>query len=688
MQETLLIELLTEELPPKALANLGQVFSQTVFDELVKLQLVAKDVELQSFASPRRLAVRIPSVLATQPEQQIERKGPAVASGMKDGQPTPALMGFARSCGVEVAALATMSDGKQDVFVFRSSKPGEALANLLPEVLATAVKKLPIPKVMRWGDTDVQFVRPVKRLIALLGKEVLPVCLLGLTADRITRGHRFLSSGELSIAHADDYARVLFEDGKVVASVAARKALIEKHLNEEAAKLNATIGADAALIDEVTALVEWPVVYAARFEDEFLKVPQECLMLTMQQNQKYFPLLDSNGKLLPNFLLVSNLQTEDPSHIIQGNERVLRARLSDARFFFEQDQKVRLENRVARLENVVYHNKLGSQLERIARLQALAGEIAALLGADRATASRAAYLAKADLVSDMVGEFPELQGTMGRYYAQIDGETAEVADAIEGHYHPRFAGDTLPAGNIALSVALADKLETLVGIYGIGLIPTGDKDPFALRRAALGVLRMLIEAELPVDVSALLSLAANSFEAGKLSADVVAGVAGFMQDRLKNLLSGEFDGREVDAVLALRPARLDSIRAKLQAVAEFRALPEAAALAAADKRIRNILKKVEGELPAVDAAKFVEAPETALFEATRALAPAVNAELSAGNYTAALKQLAGLRAPVDAFFADVMVMAEDLGVRNNRLALLSELASLMNQVAEIAVLAE
>ncbi|WP_018152501.1 glycine--tRNA ligase subunit beta [Leeia oryzae] len=688
MQETLLIELLTEELPPKALATLGQVFAQTVFDELVKLQLVGADVELQPFASPRRLAVRIPAVSSIQPEQQIERKGPAVASGMKDGQPTPALQGFARSCGVDVSVLQTMSDGKQDVFVFRSSKPGAALASLLPDVLTTAIKKLPIPKVMRWGDTDVQFVRPVKSLIVLLGNEVLPVELLGLTSGRVTRGHRFLSSGELTIAHADDYARVLFEDGKVVASVAARKSLIEKELSQAAASLNATIGADVALIDEVAALVEWPVVYVGRFEDEFLKVPQECLMLTMQQNQKYFPLLDAAGKLLPTFLVVSNLKTDDPSHIIQGNERVLRARLSDARFFFEQDQKTKLDNRVARLADVVYHNKLGSQLERIARLQTLAGEIAALLGADRALAARAAYLAKADLVSDMVGEFPELQGIMGRYYAQIDGEHAEVADAIEGHYHPRFAGDALPQGHVALSVALADKLETLVGIYGIGLIPTGDKDPFALRRAALGVLRMMVEAELPIDLQQLLNMTASTFEAGKLSGDVVAGVLGFMQDRLRNLLAGEFDAREVDAVLALNPTRLDTIRAKLVAVAEFRALPEAAALAAADKRIRNILKKVEGILPAVDAARLAEAPEKALFEATRAAAPQVNAELQAGNYTAGLKQLASLRAPVDAFFADVMVMAEDMAVRNNRLALLSELAALMNQVAEIALLAE
>lgn len=688
MQDTLLIELHTEELPPKALARLGQVFAQTLYEELQKLQLVEAGVEWQPFASPRRLAVRIPQVRAQQPEQQIERKGPAVASGLKDGQPTPALLGFARSCGVEWNTLQTMPDGKQEVFVYRSRRDGEPLASLLPDVLQLAVKKLPIPKVMRWGDSDVQFVRPVKSLIALHGSAVLPVSVLALQAGRDTRGHRFLSEGVLTIAHADDYARVLFEQGKVVASTAARKALIERELQQAAERLDAVIGAEPELIDEVTALVEWPKVYVGEFDADFLKVPQECLMLTMQQNQKYFPLLDRQGKLLPRFLLVSNLETADPSHIIQGNERVLRARLSDAQFFFEQDQKHPLDSRIPRLAEVVYHNKLGSQLQRVSRLQALAAEIAALLGADRALASRAAGLAKADLLSDMVGEFPELQGIMGTYYARLDGEHDEVAAAIEGHYHPRFAGDSLPQGPVALSVALADKLETLVGIYGIGLIPTGDKDPFALRRAALGVLRMLVEAELPLSLPQLLQMTADTFEPGVLAADVVAGVNGFMQDRLKHLLSGEFDPREVEAVLALQPAQLDRVRARLAAVAEFRRLPEAAALAAADKRIRNILKKVSEPLPEVDPARLQEDIERALFDATRALEVPVHAALQQGDYTGGLKQLAGLRAPVDAFFDQVMVMADDLAVRQNRLALLQVLAGLMNQVAEIALLAD
>ncbi len=413
MNATLLIELLTEELPPKALEKLSLSFAQTISEELKKLQFVAADVEAIAFASPRRLAVQVPAVLAVQPDQKIVRKGPAVAAGMKDGQPTPALAGFARSCGVDVSALSTMSDGKQDVFAYESTKTGEALAAVLTDIVALALKKLPIPKLMHWGDLDYQFVRPVHGLIMLWGETVIEGGVLGLSSRNATRGHRFLSSGDVFVEKADDYARVLFEQGKVLASFNARRELIKKRLADAAAVHGATIAADDALLDEVTALVEWPVVLEAGFEAEFLKVPQECLILTMQQNQKYFPLLDANGKLMNRFLLVSNLETADPSHIIQGNERVLRARLSDAKFFFEQDQKARLETRLAKLAEVVYHNKIGSQLERVERLQSIAGQIAAQLGADQSVAERAALLAKADLVTDMVGEFPELQGVMG-----------------------------------------------------------------------------------------------------------------------------------------------------------------------------------------------------------------------------------------------------------------------------------
>lgn len=686
MTATLLIELLTEELPPKALEKLAASFADTITDELKKLQFVASNVQSHVFASPRRLAVQIPSVAAIQPEQHSVRRGPAVASGMKDGQPTPALAGFARSCGVEVSQLTTVHDGKQDVYAHESTKAGESLSAVLSGIVATALKKLPAPKLMRWGDLDVQFVRPVHGLMMLHGEQVVAGEVLGLQSGNVTRGHRFLSAGEVSIPSADAYPRTLAEEGKVIASFLARRELVRQRLSHAAARLNATIAAPDALFDEVTGLVEWPVVLEAGFEAEFLNVPQECLILTMQQNQKYFPLLDSNGKLMNRFLLVSNLEAADPRYIIGGNERVLRARLSDAKFFYEQDQKHRLDSRLPRLEHVVYHNKIGNQLERITRLTSIASAIAAKLGADSSLAGRAAYLAKADLVSDMVGEFPELQGIMGRYYARLDGEDDVVADAIEGHYHPRFAGDSLPQGEIATAVALADKLETIVGIWGIGLIPTGDKDPFALRRAALGVLRMVLEQ--PLDLKALISDAADAFPAGLLSATVVDEVYAFCLERLKNYLANDYKGDEIDAVLALAPTQLNEVGAILAAVAQFKALPEAATLAAANKRVKNILKKTEGDIAAVNPALFAEDAERALFAAVEALAPAVDAKFAAHDFAGALTQLASLRAPVDAFFDGVMVMADDLAVRGNRIALLARLAALFNRVADISLLAE
>jgi len=686
MTATLLIELLTEELPPKALEKLAASFADTITDELKKLQFVASNVQSHVFASPRRLAVQIPDVAAIQPEQHSVRRGPAVASGMKDGQPTPALAGFARSCGVEVSQLSTVHDGKQDVYAYESTKAGESLSAVLSGIVASALKKLPAPKLMRWGDLDVQFVRPVHGLVMLHGEQIVAGEVLGLQSGNVTRGHRFLSAGEVTIPSADAYPRTLAEEGKVIASFLARRELVRQRLSHAAAKLNATIAAPDALFDEVTGLVEWPVVLEAGFEAEFLNVPQECLILTMQQNQKYFPLLDAQGKLMNRFLLVSNLEAADPRYIIGGNERVLRARLSDAKFFYEQDQKHRLDSRLPRLEHVVYHNKIGNQLERVSRLSSIAAAIAGKLGADSSLAGRAAYLAKADLVSDMVGEFPELQGIMGRYYARLDGEDEVVADAIEGHYHPRFAGDSLPQGPIATAVALADKLETIVGIWGIGLIPTGDKDPFALRRAALGVLRMVLEH--PLDLKALISDAAAAFPAGLLSATVVDEVYAFCLERLKNYLANDYKGDEIDAVLALAPTQLNEVGAILAAVAQFKALPEAATLAAANKRVKNILKKTEGDIAAVNPALFAEDAERALFAAVEALAPAVDAKFAAHDFAGALTQLASLRAPVDAFFDGVMVMADDLAVRANRIALLARLAALFNRVADISLLAE
>lgn len=686
MSQTLLIELLTEELPPKALNMLGNHFAQSIVEGLEKAQLIDGEAQYTAYASPRRLAVQVQNVKAVQADQQIVKKGVSVVAGMKDGVPTKALEGFARSCGVEISQLHTVFDGKQDVYAYEFTQQGKTLAELLGDILNTAVKKLPIPKVMRWGSSTHTFVRPVHRLVVLHGADVLPVSVLGLDSGRTTLGHRFLSSGEIAFVQADDYARQLLEQGKVVASFAERKQAIQADLNQQASALNATVTADESLLDEVTALVEYPVVLQAGFEEHFLAVPQECLILTMQQNQKYFPLLDQNGKLMNRFLLVSNLLADDPSHIIQGNERVLRARLSDAEFFYKQDQKATLESRLPKLASVVYHNKIGSQAERIDRLQSIAAHIAGALGADKAVAERAARLAKADLVTEMVGEFPELQGTMGKYYAQLDGEIPEIAQAIEQHYQPRFAGDALPESAIATAVALADKLETLVGIWGIGLIPTGDKDPYALRRAALGVLRMLMVWDL--SLRDVLNTVFASFPKGLLADNTVAEVADFMQARLAVLLQNDYPQDVVAAVLAKQPDRLNDLPAKLQAVAQFKALPEAAALAAANKRVQNLLKKADGELGAVNVALLAQDEEKALFEATSALQPRVATALAQQDFVTALSALATIKPQVDAFFDGVMVMADDVAVKQNRLSLLNVLADLMNAVADIAKLGE
>ncbi|QZA77952.1 glycine--tRNA ligase subunit beta [Deefgea tanakiae] len=702
MNPTLLIELFTEELPPKALPKLGAAFADHIFAELQKLGFVPADTEYTTFASPRRLAVSIPNVAAVQPEQNIEKRGPAVVAGFKDGNPTPALLGFARSCGLApeaVTSLETVNDGKQDVFVYRMSKAGEALSAVLSGLVATTLKKLPAPKMMRWGDRDGQFIRPVHGLVMLHGDDVIDGQVLHLTAGRTTQGHRFLSAGELILKTASEYARVLHDDGRVIASFAARRALIGEKLKEAAAAVNATIAADDSLFDEVTALVEWPVILKGEFEAEFLDVPQECLILTMQQNQKYFPLLDANGKLMNQFLLVSNLQATDSSHIINGNERVLRARLSDAKFFFEQDKKAPLDSRVAKLANVVYHNKIGSQLERVSRLECIAGEIAKLLGADAAKATRAAYLAKADLSSDMVGEFPELQGIMGQYYAKHDGEDAEVAYAVEAHYKPKFSGDTLPEGAVAQAVSLADKLETLVGIYGIGLIPTGDKDPFALRRAALGVLRIALAQ--PLDLKVLLNITAASFPAGLIKEGTVDGLYGFMLERLKNLLAADYPAADIDAVLAMQPTRLDDVTVRLAAVAEFKALPESAALAAANKRIRNILKKAGDQwfnhsphqgwdnLPQFGSGIFTPhscKEEEDLYNEMKSVVQKMEIPDKNGEFGQMLCLLSTLKSPVDLFFENVMVMVEDEAQRNGRLALLATLNYLMNKVVDISLL--
>lgn len=695
MQATLLVELLTEELPPKALSRLGEVFADAVFKALVERKLVAADARMDRYASPRRLALTVQGVTDRAPDAVVDEKLMPVAVALDaDGKPTPALLKKLQSKNIPAEALPQFTrrmDGKSETLFYAMTVPGAALDEVLAGIVLEALKKLPIPKLMRWADCDYQFVRPVHGLVLLHGDRVVPGQAFGHASGRSTRGHRFMGEGDVTLANADEYARALYERGAVMASFDARRALIVQRLAHVCTDIGNGVHHvdDAALIDEVTALVENPNVYVAQFEPDFLAVPQECLILTMKANQKYFPLLDANGKLLNRFLVVSNMQVADPHNIVSGNERVVRARLSDARFFFEQDKKTPLAARIPKMEAVVYHNRLGSQFDRVMRIQRLATDIGGRLGADVMQAARAGLLAKADLMTDMVGEFPELQGVMGRYYAQHDGEAEVVAQAVEQHYRPRFAGDALPDGAIACAVSLADKIDALAGFFGIGQIPTGDKDPFALRRAALGVLRILMETPLPLDLAELVAAARGGFRAGQVgegdAANFEAQLLDFMFERLRNLLrEAGHDARAIDAVLALRPTRVDLVPAKLAAVVAFSALPEAQSLAAANKRIVNILKKADGVAVGVDAALFAEAAERDLHAALTAMQPSLRADLDAGRYTEALTALAQLRAPVDRFFDDVMVNADDLKVRANRLALLGELAAAMNAVADIS----
>jgi glycyl-tRNA synthetase beta chain len=693
---TLLVELLTEELPPKALARLGDAFAEGIAQRLAARDLIEGELSFERYATPRRLAVTIKNVRSVAPEKHVREKVLPVSVALdKDGQPTAPLAKKLVALGFpdfKVSDLERASDGKADAFFLRYAAPGATLAEGLQAALdeTLTVSKLPIPKVMTYqrpDGTNIQFVRPAQRLTALHGEQVVPVSALGIDADDTTLGHRYLSEGYVQIQHADTYAETLRHKGHVVANFADRKETIRTHLLAQAEGDQVVM--PEALLDEVTSLVEWPVVYTCRFEDEFLQVPQECLILTMQTNQKYFALTDAVGKLRSRFLIVSNIETQTPGDIIEGNERVVRPRLADAKFFFEQDKKKPLADRVPLLANVVYHNKLGSALQRVERVEALAGAIAALLGADVALAKRAALLAKADLITDMVGEFPELQGTMGTYYARHDGEPEEVALACTEHYQPRFSGDALPATATGTVVALADKLETLVGIWGIGLQPTGEKDPFALRRHALGVLRILVEKELQVDLVELLRTAYAQFAAVPNVADSTQAIYEFCMDRLRGLLRERgYSTGEIDAVLALNPTRLNDIVARLDAVREFSALSEAASLAAANKRISNILKKSDGApVGGVQPALLIEAAEKALYAQLEQVAPRVQSQLAAHEYTGALTALAALREPVDTFFNDVMVNAEDPALRANRLALLGALHQQMNCVADISRLA-
>ena len=692
--QSLLVELQTEELPPKALKTLASAFAAGLEKGLRARNFLAADSQVTAYGAPRRLAALISGVAATSPEQAFKQKLVPVAVGLTaEGQASPALSKKLAALGINasVAELKRESDGKTEQLVYEGVKPGVALAAGLQAALDEAIAGLPIPKVMSYqlvdGKTSVQFVRPVKHLVALHGAEVVPVSALGLAAGRVTMGHRFESQGKIELKNAEGYAAQLETEGKVIAAFDARRDRLVKLVVAAAEKLSASPIMPAELVDEVTALTEWPVVYDSGFESEFLAVPEECLILTMQQNQKYFALRGADGKLMNTFLLVSHIEAKDGGQAIRsGNARVVRARLADAKFFYDQDRLQPLEARIPGLANVVYHNKLGSQLERVERVVGIAVAIAKHIGADPTHVERAARLAKADLRTLMVGEFPELQGIMGEYYARHDGEAPDVALAIREHYQPRYAGDALPSSPVSLAVALADKLETLAGLFGIGQIPTGDKDPYALRRHALGVLRMLMEKKLPLPLATLLAIGQEGMASVAGVSDSRTALADFVIDRLRGVLRDEgYSANEIEAVLALGPQDLGEIPARLAAVRAFMALPEAEALAAANKRIGNILKKAEGSVPAAYEAKLLMEPaEQSLAAALEAVQGPVDAQLAAGDYEAVLKSLAPLKGPVDAFFDDVMVNVDDEALRNNRLALLASLHAVMNRVAELA----
>ncbi|MCA0439284.1 MAG: glycine--tRNA ligase subunit beta [Proteobacteria bacterium] len=700
----LLVELFVEELPPKALQKLGDAFAGVLREQLATQGLCAADTPLTAYASPRRLAAHIGNVLDQAPDKAVSQKLMPVAVGLgSDGLPTPALLKKLAALGADASAVAGLKrvhDGKAELLFYDSQARGATLAQGLQKALDEAIARLPIPKVMRYqlqdGWSSVNFVRPAHGLVALHGSAVVPVTVLGLAVGNSTHGHRFEAAVDPVVIHdADSYAAQLAEQGAVIASFAERRAEIARQLQAAADKIGGGVRpiADDALLDEVTALVERPNVLVCQFETEFLAVPQECLILTMKANQKYFPLLDASDKLTHQFLIVSNIRPQDASAVIQGNERVVRPRLADAKFFFDQDRKKTLQSRVAQLAKVVYHNQLGTQGERVERVRAIARAIAARLGGAELTqhADQAALLAKTDLVTDMVGEFPELQGTMGRYYALNDGLAPAVADAIEDHYKPRFAGDALPRGAAGVVVALADKLETLVGMFGIGNLPTGDRDPFALRRHALGVIRMLVEKDLPLDLIELVALAQDKFGDKLSGVDAIQGslqLVDFIYDRLAGSLREQgYSAQEVDAVLALRPQRLALVQKQLAAVRAFSALPEAPALAAANKRITNILKKAEAVDAHVNPELLQEQAEQDLYAALQRFVPEADAQFAARDYTASLQTLAVLRAPVDAFFDDVMVNAEQLDLRLNRQGLLKSLHDAMNRVADLSRLA-
>ena len=697
--KNLLVELFVEELPPKALKKLGDAFAGAVLESLKSQALTALNSEVKAYASPRRLALHINDVVAQAEDKAVSQKLMPVSVGLDaSGNATPALLKKLNALGADesvVASLKREHDGKADILFYDALVKGASLAEGLQKAVEEALSKLPIPKVMTYQLTDgwesVNFVRPAHGLVALHGNTIVPISVLGLQSGNATQGHRFEASvPSIIIKDADSYETQLQNEGAVIASFDARRAEIVRQLTLAAQKQNLKPIEDDALLDEVTALVERPNVLLGQFETEFLEVPQECLILTMKANQKYFPLLDADGKLTNKFLIVSNINPADPFKVIDGNERVVRPRLADAKFFFDQDRKKTLASRMSGLEKVVYHNKLGTQAERSKRVSDLAKLIATIIGnsnlADKA--EQAAQLAKVDLLTDMVGEFPELQGIMGRYYAQHEKLDNDVAFAIEDHYKPRFAGDELPRNSVGIAVALADKLETLVGLFSIGEKPTGDKDPFALRRQALGIIRMLIECQLNISFADLIEMTLKQFKVNDQAA-VLASITEFCFDRLSvNLREQGASAQEVDAVLALNPRLLSEVPKRLEAVRAFSSLAEAPALAAANKRVGNILKKIEGVIESkINDALLQEPAEKALAATLATIKPQADALFESGDYTNSLKALAALKSPVDDFFDTVMVNADDPALKANRQGLLATLHQAMNRVADLSKLA-
>ena len=687
MAETrdLLIEIGVEELPPKALSSLALAFEQGIHEGLEKAGLAC--AALRRFATPRRLAVWVENLPERQTDRRLERRGPALSAAFDAaGNPTKAAEGFARSCGVTVAELQRQETDKGVWLVHVSTEPGAATAELIPALVETALAGLPIPKRMRWGDRDDEFVRPVHWVVLLFGDEVIPATLMGAPAGRETRGHRFHHPQPIRLNSPADYARQLTDPGRVIADFAERREAIRVQTETVAAALGGRAVVKPELLDEVTALVEWPVALAGNFDRRFLQVPAEALICTMQDHQRYFPVVDARGWLLPHFITIANLESRDPAQVRAGNERVIRPRFSDAEFFWNQDRKQPLATHLAGLKQVVFQQRLGTLADRSERVAALARYVANHGHGNPDWADRAARLAKCDLLTQMVQEFPELQGIMGRYYALHDGEAPEVAQAQEEQYLPRFAGDRLPATATGRALALADRLDTLVGIFAIGQAPSGAKDPFALRRAALGVLRILIEGELDLSLPALLEQAADQFEPALRARAVVETVLSFILDRLRGYyLEQSVRPDTFEAVLECRPAHPLDFDRRLRAVGAFREMPEAASLAAANKRIRNILKKVEMTLPfAVRLDLLVEDAEQALAACLAELSSEVTPLMETGLYGEALTRLAGLREPVDAFFDQVLVMAEDPALRDNRIALLNELSSLFLRVADFS----